>query len=148
MKWMILRQKKLFQLEVNVGTLKLKNGERTRPTVTVRGFVEFVIKNLPVSCHIKNSISLQLTVYILDVRRYNRHTKIHDDDKQYRCPKCNKGFNERADLNRHIERHIKSNQVVAQEENFNCPECHMSFKVQSDLKIHQSVHRNDGKIIC
>lgn len=82
-----------------------------------------------------------------DHRRYNRHKKIHDDEKQYRCQTCNKGFNERADLNRHIERHIKS-QEVAQEENFNCPECHMSFKVQSDLKIHQSVHRTDGKIVC
>ncbi|XP_037043009.1 zinc finger protein 2 homolog [Bradysia coprophila] len=82
-----------------------------------------------------------------DIRRYNRHKKIHDEEKQYRCQTCNKGFNERADLNRHIERHIKSKET-AQEENFNCPECHMSFKVEGDLKIHQSVHRNDGKIIC
>ncbi|KAJ6633123.1 Zinc finger protein, partial [Pseudolycoriella hygida] len=82
-----------------------------------------------------------------DVRRFNRHKKIHDDEKQFRCPTCNKGFNERADLNRHIDRHIKS-QDVAIEENFDCPECHMSFKVQSDLRIHQSVHRSDGKIVC
>lgn len=117
--------------------------------MSVLGPVKFVIKNFRVSKTLNLTWlgSHDISSSTSDVRRYNRHKKIHDDEKQYRCETCNKGFNERADLNRHIERHIKSHEVL-QEDNFNCPECHMSFRVQTDLQIHQSVHRNDGKLVC
>lgn len=84
-----------------------------------------------------------------DLRKLNRHKKIHAEDKPYPCVVCSKSFIERTDLTRHLMRHYRtgteSNGSISK---FKCLDCHAGFNVEKDLKIHSSIHRKDGKITC
>lgn len=83
-----------------------------------------------------------------NLRKLNRHKKIHIDEKPFQCSKCNKGFIERTDLNRHLMRHYRTEQAEESTSKFNCNCCHAGFNFETDLKIHSSIHRDDGKIVC
>lgn len=84
-----------------------------------------------------------------NLRKLNRHKKIHAEDKPFPCTTCYKSFSERTDLNRHLMRHFRtesdSNTLTW---NFKCVDCHAGFNIEKDLKIHSSIHRQDGKISC
>lgn len=84
-----------------------------------------------------------------DHRKLNRHKKIHENEKPFKCSTCQKGFHERADLKRHIVRHNRIDEETFSEFRLRCTECHMGFNVERDLLIHRSVHgTKNGKFDC
>lgn len=90
-----------------------------------------------------------LSLSYTDHRKLNRHKKIHENEKAFKCSTCQKGFHERADLKRHIVRHNRIDEETFSEFRLRCTECHMGFNVERDLLIHRSVHSSkDGKFDC
>lgn len=85
----------------------------------------------------------------MDLRRLNRHKKIHLEEKPYNCKSCGKGFNERSDLMRHMSRHLRTKSSENESEYlFTCEECQTGFKYKQDLDIHLSVHTKTGVFSC
>lgn len=87
--------------------------------------------------------------YFTDMRRLNRHKKIHLEQKPYNCKACDKGFNERSDLTRHMSRHLRSNSdETGKECPFKCTECSAGFNFKPDLEVHSSIHTKTGVFSC
>lgn len=84
-----------------------------------------------------------------DLRRLNRHKKIHLEEKPYNCNTCDKGFNERSDLTRHMSRHVRTNaDENGKEYSFKCKDCGTGFKYKQDLDVHSSIHTKAKVFSC
>ncbi|XP_026464327.1 zinc finger protein 714-like [Ctenocephalides felis] len=64
------------------------------------------------------------------------------DKKEYKCPFCNKVFNDPSNFNRHKKIH------TGYSYSFECNICHKKFKTPYALKVHLSRHTGEGLYEC
>ena len=66
----------------------------------------------------------------------------HDNPGSYICGVCNKKFNRKDFLDKHMHRHSEAKE-------FNCSDCEKSFKTKSSLSAHvHGVHKKERQYVC
>jgi KRAB domain-containing zinc finger protein len=77
-------------------------------------------------------------------KNLNKHISQHLNKRQFICNECNKGFNQKSNLNVHKQR-IHSN-----DRPFVCPvsECGKRFKTKEDLIRHKAIHSDEKPFKC
>jgi len=76
-----------------------------------------------------------------NISRMKKHRVIHQDEKEYICPKCGKPFAYKHRLKEHLERHegIKRH---------HCDQCEKSFYDKDHLKRHIRTHTGEKPYAC
>ncbi|XP_075227353.1 uncharacterized protein LOC142327877 [Lycorma delicatula] len=70
-----------------------------------------------------------------------RHVNIHKNERNYVCNFCQMSFNFKSNLKRHLNSHIK-------EKIYMCTFCQKFFNQRSHLKSHLSIHTKEKNYIC
>jgi C2H2-type zinc finger/Zinc finger, C2H2 type len=68
---------------------------------------------------------------------FEKYKSKYDEHNVIKCPKCGKRFRNVVELNRHVQKHIKSKP-------FKCshPSCTSEFKFEKDFQDHVKIHEN------
>ena len=72
------------------------------------------------------------------------HMKIHSGEIKIKCDYCNKEFQDRC----YLKRHIRDSHTHKDEKPFKCGECGRAFKHKKSLKIHSVIHTNVNPYEC
>ncbi|XP_075217993.1 uncharacterized protein LOC142322800 isoform X1 [Lycorma delicatula] len=75
-------------------------------------------------------------------RKFNliRHINIHTKEKKHICNLCQKSFVLSCDLQRHLNMHSKEKKYI-------CDFCQKIFNCSSNLRVHLSIHKEE-KYVC
>lgn len=76
------------------------------------------------------------STYTIEVMQ--RHLLTHVDDKPYKCTLCDKSYIQRAQLQRHLDKHNGNM----------CPVCKQTFETNANLMIHMREHFGLEKLFC
>lgn len=87
----------------------------------------------PHKCNICGQEFIQLKVY-------QRHLKLHAEDKPHRCTECEASFNKKNNLLLHQATHNTSDPV--------CPVCKRKFTRMASLKAHLMLHEVEDNLSC
>ncbi|XP_055372205.1 zinc finger protein 236-like [Condylostylus longicornis] len=71
-----------------------------------------------------------------------RHNRIHNKEKPYRCDKCDKSFTLKGTLNTHMKIHEENRIKV------NCTVCGKYYATQSALQLHLRIHTGELPFKC
>ncbi len=69
-----------------------------------------------------------------------RHQKLHNAERVFPCPLCQKKFIGPKYVNRHLKTH--------RDKTFGCDQCHKSFKTALALTRHKRLHTGQGLLVC
>ncbi|XP_062542328.1 zinc finger protein 26-like [Armigeres subalbatus] len=84
---------------------------------------------------VKCEICGKLVMYMKD------HMRMHEKDKKFKCPHCDRSFSQSNNLIYHIRKHTG-------EKPFPCDKCDKSFICKSHLLSHARSHENDKPFQC
>ncbi|XP_065083752.1 zinc finger protein 260-like [Ochlerotatus camptorhynchus] len=95
--------------------------------------VEFPLSGIkqPTKCKVCN----KTVVYLKD------HMRIHNEEKKFKCPHCDRSFSQSNNLIYHVRKHTG-------EKPFACDKCDKSFICKSHLLSHSRTHVNDQPFQC
>lgn len=72
---------------------------------------------------------------------YNRHLKVHTDrPRQFQCPKCDKAF--------HNKKNLEGHQTTHKPEHWQCHKCPKAFKALRNLQQHEISHTDHKPFAC
>ena len=71
-----------------------------------------------------------------------QHVRIHTNEKPLKCAQCEKRFNDRSSMNKHVRT------VHSDLRPHKCSICEKSFATNSHLKDHQVTHTNQKQFQC
>ena len=70
-----------------------------------------------------------------------RHVKTHSEDKPFSCSKCDYGCNDLSNLKKHEKTHKNKRP-------FKCRTCGKKFSLSHHLHVHERIHRNERSYKC
>ncbi|XP_055542770.1 uncharacterized protein LOC129728358 [Wyeomyia smithii] len=73
-----------------------------------------------------------------------RHERIHAEEKPFKCPFCNRGFNHETNYNQHKMRHIQ--QQSDDLSNYACELCENHYTNAIDFRVHMAEHYPDNPL--
>ncbi|XP_060079915.1 zinc finger protein 236-like isoform X1 [Ylistrum balloti] len=73
--------------------------------------------------------------------QYQRHQKLHEEDKPFACAHCTASFNVEDNLILHEATHVQSGDPT-------CPECGKKFSRIASLKAHIMLHEKEENLMC
>ncbi|XP_069112294.1 zinc finger protein 236-like [Argopecten irradians] len=73
--------------------------------------------------------------------QFQRHQKLHDEDKPFACNHCTASFNVEDNLILHEATHVQSGDPT-------CPECGKKFSRIASLKAHIMLHEKEENLMC
>ncbi|KAL3860221.1 hypothetical protein ACJMK2_010376 [Sinanodonta woodiana] len=73
--------------------------------------------------------------------QYQRHLRIHEEDKPFKCNQCSVSFNISDNLRLHMATHVNGGDPI-------CPECGKKFSRIASLKAHLMLHEKEEYLMC
>jgi len=73
------------------------------------------------------------------------HENFHTGNVEHKCPVCNKGYNTRSSMVKHIK---TTHNEKLPEKNFSCDQCFKSFEYGYQLETHFTLHTGEKKLKC
>jgi len=81
--------------------------------------------------------------YFSNIHNRNRHLYTHLPEKRFKCTICNKGFNDKYLLKKHLKFHnnTKIDRIINIEDRiYKCMHCNKAYVYKQNLKIHMLKH--------
>lgn len=88
-------------------------------------------------------------IFVLARWEFNKHIKIHSENKPFNCTICGKGFLYSSHLTKHSQTHI--NQMCTKDDGdptrkpYSCQICHKDFVEAKSLKRHMHLQHSTVK---
>ncbi|CAK1550507.1 unnamed protein product [Leptosia nina] len=76
------------------------------------------------------------STFTIEVMR--RHALTHVRNKPYKCNICKKSYIQRAQLVKHLERHMS----------YTCSTCGIQTRLKEEMEVHEQLHKDDGNLSC
>ncbi|XP_055624791.1 zinc finger protein 69 homolog [Toxorhynchites rutilus septentrionalis] len=78
----------------------------------------------------------------------DKHTRVHTQEKPFRCSECEAAFSQKINLDIHLNRKHNFNVGNPIERCFECEYCDKTFDRPSSLKTHTRIHTNERPFAC